>query len=54
MKYLIDRNGEWKEYYKDGKLFKIGSYKNGKEIGEWRTFRKIRIYRDGELIGIRR
>ena len=51
------KSGECKEYYKDGKLFKIGSYKDGKKEGKWRTFREngilwsIDFYKDGKRDG---
>lgn len=45
---LIDENGfkqgEWKEYYKSGKLKALGFYKNGFRFGYWKYF-----YEDGNL-----
>jgi len=46
--YLLKkRTGEWKKYYKSGKLARIGNYLNGEETGEWKNY-----YENGQLAQI--
>ncbi|WP_461630558.1 hypothetical protein [Labilibaculum euxinus] len=52
-----EKEGIWKEYFKDGKLVATGAYKNGKKVGKWEeytnrniSFRIIR-YKNGKKQG---
>ena len=32
------KNGEFKEFFKDGTLACVGKYRNGEKVGEWKYY----------------